>query len=197
MAQKFEDTKTALSTENVDKTMEATETDDRINEENSIKVQDDNSELMNRETIELDSNKMNGTINVKTIEQNDTNVLSTKSINSKLNPNHLQDKTRGFLRSEMKQSTERINEPDAASKINSEFYMDDEYTEHFLPRLVDTSDVIGEMVQVIFQTFWKYLCPLLAYKDIRMNNLAWIVCPSSILLIHIHNASTIIVNVNS
>lgn len=161
MAQKYEDTKTALPTENIDKSMEATETDGRFNGENSVKCQDENSELMNQETIELDSNKMNGTINVETVEKNDKNVLSTKSINSKLNPNHLQDKIRGFLRSETKQSNERINEPDAASKINSEFYMDDEYTEHFLPRLVDTSDVIGEMVQVIFHTFFGNLCPFI------------------------------------
>lgn len=138
MAQKFEDTKTALTNEFADKSKE---TNGLPNEEPDTKEQSEES--TNQETIDLDSNKAN---NVESFEQNDTNEVP-KSMSSKLTPSNLQDRIRNFLRSE-KHPSEKSSEPDAASKINSEFYLDDEYTDHFLPNRVDTCDVAGEMIQV-------------------------------------------------
>lgn len=74
---------------------------------------------------------------------------SPKSFQSKLTAANLQDKIKNFLRSEMKQPIDKSGESEAATKINSEFYLDDEYTDHFLPQQVDTCDVVGQIVQVI------------------------------------------------
>lgn len=140
MAQKFEDTKTALTNDIADKSKE---TNGLPNDETDTKEHVQNDESTNQETIGIDSNKTN---NVETLESNDKNEVS-KSVSSKLTPNNLQDRIRNFLRSE-KQPSEKSSEPDVASKINSEYYLDDEYTEHFIPQQVDTSDVAGEMIQV-------------------------------------------------
>lgn len=87
--------------------------------------------------------------NVENVEAIDSNG-SPKSFASKLTASHLQDKIKSFLRSETvtRQAADKSGESEAASKINSEFYLDDEYTEHFLPQQVDTGDVVGQMIQV-------------------------------------------------
>lgn len=140
MAQKFEDTKTALTNDITDKSKQI---NGLSGEGIDVKEQTQSEESTNHETIEADSNKSN---NVESFEQNDSNEVP-KSMVEKLTPSNLQDRIRNFLRSE-KHPSEKSSEPDAASKINSEFYLDDEYTDHFLPLQVDTSDVVGEMIQV-------------------------------------------------
>lgn len=154
MAQKFEDTKTAMSTENpIDKSTEPPETNSL--DENGLKDQVESAEEpLNQETNSSDANSTN-TGNVELFEQNE-NV--PKSLASKLNPSNLQDRIRNFLRSESKQSTEKSGEFDAAAKINSEYYLDDEYTDHFLPQQVETSDVVGDIIQVTwyFEFFFYF-----------------------------------------
>lgn len=142
MAQKFEDTKTAITNEIVEKIKETTGFG-LSNDESNAKEQTQSEEPANQETIEADSNKTN---DGESLESGDMNEVP-KSMGSKLTPGNLQDRIRNFLRSE-KNPSEKNGEPDAASKINSEYYLDDEYTDHFLPQQVDTSDVAGEMVQV-------------------------------------------------
>lgn len=90
----------------------------------------------------------NGSVsNMENVEACNTGG-SPKSFQSKLTAANLQDKIKNFLRSETKQSSDRSGESEASTKINSEFYLDDEYTDHFLPQQVDTGDVVGQIVQV-------------------------------------------------
>lgn len=88
----------------------------------------------------------NNTENVEAIDSHG----SPKSFASKLTASNLQDKIKSFLRSETmsRNAAEKSGESEAASKINSEFYLDDEYTEHFLPQQVDTGEVVGQIIQV-------------------------------------------------
>lgn len=104
------------------------------------------NELENQQKpISIDAN--GGVSNSENVETCNTGG-SPKSFQSKLTAANLQDKIKNFLRSETKQSVDRSGESEAATKINSEYYLDDEYTEHFLPQQVDTSDVVGQIVQV-------------------------------------------------
>lgn len=136
MAQKFEDTKTAMTNENADKSSEKNATS------NDSKKQTLNEEPMNQEIVTSDSDNANLPKNTESNEATDV----TKS--SKLSANNLQDRIKNFLRSDTKQQTDKNQEVDVSAKINSEYYLDDEYTEHFLPQQVDTTDVAGELIQV-------------------------------------------------
>lgn len=104
---------------------------------------------------------------------------SPKSFPSKLTAANLQDKIKNFLRSEMKQPLDKA-ESEAASKINSEFYLDDEYTDHFLPQQVDTGEVVGQIVQVGFlnaiHKSSMNMCQFLTYCTMRcVAGLKWII----------------------
>lgn len=141
MAQRFEDTKTVLtSVVNDDKSSNSQNSENSSNDE----------QLQTTDAENQDTSGCNGITNVdnvESIDQSDSND-TVKSFTSKLTAGNLQDKIKNFLRTEIKQPIEKLMESDAASKINSEYYLDDEYTEHYLPQQVDTSDVVGEMVQV-------------------------------------------------
>lgn len=130
-----------MAHESADKATEPTES-----KVTTINQEIDTEEQNNQETGEPESN--NCSKGVESNEEKDTNEVP-KSIASKLTPSNLQDRIKCFLRTEIKQPTEKNAETDAASKINSEYYLDDECTEHFLPQQVDTCDVVGEMIQVI------------------------------------------------
>lgn len=146
MAQKFEETKSAL-TFTAELTAKLTNSQNVNAHDGSLNdVRSQNHETENRES--LDSNVQNSAAdNAESSEQSDP-FDAAKSLANKFTSGNLQDKIKNFLRTEIKQPTEKNSEPDAASKINSEFYLDDEYTEHYLPQQVDTCDVVGEMVQV-------------------------------------------------
>lgn len=139
MAQKFEDTKTAMTNENGDKSSESNAMS------NDSKGQTLNEEPMNQEIVTSDSDNANLPKKTESNEQSEANDV-TKS--SKLSANNLQDRIKNFLRSDTKQQTDKNQEVDVSAKINSEYYLDDEYTEHFLPQQVDTTDVAGELIQV-------------------------------------------------
>lgn len=139
MAQKFEDTKTAMTNENGDKSSENNAMS------NDSKGQTLNEEPMNQEIVTSDSDNANLPKKTESNEQSEANDV-TKS--SKLSANNLQDRIKNFLRSDTKQQTDKNQEVDVSAKINSEYYLDDEYTEHFLPQQVDTTDVAGELIQV-------------------------------------------------
>lgn len=139
MAQKFEDTKTAMTNENGDKSSENNAMS------NDSKGQTLNEEPMNQEIVTSDSDNANLPKKTESNEQREANDV-TKS--SKLSANNLQDRIKNFLRSDTKQQTDKNQEVDVSAKINSEYYLDDEYTEHFLPQQVDTTDVAGELIQV-------------------------------------------------
>lgn len=141
MAQKFEDTKTVVtSVVNDDKSSNSKNSENTSNDEH----------LQSTDAEHQETSECNGIGNVDNAEtSNQSNSNDTvKSFTSKLTSGNLQDKIKNFLRTEIKQPIEKMMESDAASKINSEYYLDDEYTEHYLPQQVDTSDVVGEMVQV-------------------------------------------------
>lgn len=144
MAQKFEDTKTAMTNENGDKSSENNAMS------NDSKGQTLNEEPMNQEIVTSDSDNANLPKNTESNEQSGANDV-TKS--SKLSANNLQDRIKNFLRSDTKQQTDKNQEVDVSAKINSEYYLDDEYTEHFLPQQVDTTDVAGELIQVTIHFF--------------------------------------------
>lgn len=147
MAQKFEDTKAAMANENGDKSSEAHESKVSSNDVNGPKGHTQNEEPVNQEVIGSDSDNAKKPKNMETSEQSETCDV-TKS--SKLNASNLQDKIKNFLRTETKQATDKNHEVDVSAKINSEYYLDDEYTEHFLPQQVDTTEVAGELIQVLF-----------------------------------------------
>lgn len=109
----------------------------------------------------------NNTENVETFDPN----ASPKSFASKLTASNLQDKIKSFLRSETmsRNSSEKSGESEAASKINSEFYLDDEYTEHFLPQRVDTGEVVGQIIQVNCANSSKLLASLNLIVICAMN----------------------------
>lgn len=144
MAQKFEETKTALIFDGGEKSTKSKEFNSQDGSSNDERSQSNETE--NRETP--DSNKKAvATDNAELSDQSDS-FDAAKSFASKLTAGNLQDKIKNFLRTEIKQPEKSNSEPDAASKINSEYYLDDEYTEHYLPQQVDTSDVVGEIIQV-------------------------------------------------
>lgn len=145
MAQKFEETKTALTSESHEKSTNSQDINSHDGSSNDVRPQ--NNETENRESLDSNIQTSATESNGESSEQNDP-FDAAKSFANKLTSGNLQDKIKNFLRTEIKQPTEKSSEPDAASKINSEFYLDDEYTEHYLPQQVDTSDVVGEMVQV-------------------------------------------------
>lgn len=152
MAQKFEDTKTAMTNENADKSSEKNATS------NDSKKQTLNEEPMNQEIVTSDSDNANLPKNTESNEQSGANDV-TKS--SKLSANNLQDRIKNFLRSDTKQQTDKNQEVDVSAKINSEYYLDDEYTEHFLPQQVDTTDVAGELIQVTLHLHFFYSIKLM------------------------------------
>lgn len=108
------------------------------------------SEMENQQKpMSIDANGGGISNNTENVEAFDSHG-SPKSFASKLTASNLQDKIKSFLRSETmtRNSAEKSGESEAASKINSEFYLDDEYTEHFLPQQVDTGEVVGQIIQV-------------------------------------------------
>lgn len=149
MAQKCDDTKSAQT--NDGSGGEKKSNGDLPNGDVSAAAKDQSqqtSELENQQkSISIDAN--GGISNIENVETFDS-TESPKSFASKLTASNLQDKIKNFLRSETitRLATEKSGESEAASKINSEFYLDDEYTEHFLPQQVDTGDVVGQIIQV-------------------------------------------------
>lgn len=130
-----------MTNESTEGSKEQPESKAATNDEN------DTAANVSHESGGVDSNATNHIKNIESNDQNDSNGVS-KSMASKLTPSNLQDRIKNFLRTEIKQPSDKNVETDAASKINSEYYLDDEYTEHYLPQQVDTTDVAGEMVQV-------------------------------------------------
>lgn len=151
-AQKFEDTKTAMTNENTERATESPE-----NSASKDDALDKNLENMIQKTIGLNSNERNENEVPKRIRIK----LPENQVNdTQLTASNLQNKIKKILRSETKSTSEKSGESEAASKINSEYYLDDEYTDHYLPQQVDTADVVGEMVQVMKILFHK---PLTTY----------------------------------
>lgn len=136
LAQKFEDTKTAITGDG----------DKATDSQNGFNGQTPNEDV-NQEMPVPESSGAGSAENVQSSEQSNSSETS-KSLTSRLTASNLQDKIKNFLRAEIKNPADKNGEPDAASKINNEYYLDDEYTDHFLPQKVDTSDVAGELVQV-------------------------------------------------
>lgn len=151
MVQKNEDTRSAQASDDGEKKSSDLPNGDVLAAKEPLQT----SEMENQQQKPIDANG-GGVPNVGNVEVLDSNE-SPKSFASKLTATNLQDKIKNFLRSEMKQSAEKSIESEASSKINSEFYLDDEYTDHFLPQRVDTDDVVGQIVQVNFdgQTFFQ------------------------------------------
>lgn len=140
-AQKFEETKNSMTNECTDRPKEVPKSRITTNEESDTEAN------VNHESSGHDSNGTNCSKNIELSDQSDE---VPKSMASKLTAINLQDRIKNFLRAEIKQPNEKnAVETDVASKINSEYYLDDEYTEHYLPQQVDTADVVGEMVQVV------------------------------------------------
>lgn len=146
MAQKYEESKTTVASDVKSHDGGEKSTNAQTSDSSSNSEQTKSNEIENQETTER--NGIASTENNMDAEEQSDSSDGVKSFTSKLTAANLQDKIKNFLRSELKQPNEKSSEPDAASKINSEFYLDDEYTEHYLPQQIDTSDVIGEMVQV-------------------------------------------------
>lgn len=142
MAQKTEDPKPAASNEAGEKSTDLSNGDVPSGKEATPKTETENQEVPMPET-----NGPNVAEHTESLESN-TAIDATKSFASKITASNLQDKIKHFIRTEIKQPIEKLYESDAQAKINSEFYLDDEYTDHFLPTQVDTSDVVGEMIQV-------------------------------------------------
>lgn len=142
LAQKFEDTKTAIANNG-----------DKSTESHNGHTQ---NEDVNQETPVPESSGTGLAENVEPSVQSNSSETS-KSMTSRLTGSNLQDKIKNFLRTEIKNPADKTSEPDAASKINNEYYLDDEYTDHFMPLQVDTSDVAGELVQVKSQDFLQGL----------------------------------------
>lgn len=146
-AHKFEETKTVMVSESTERSTEMPE--NNVTKDDAL---EQNLENMLQKTIGLNSN----TSNVE-VERNENEV--PKRVRIKLPENHLsetqftasnlQNKIKKILRSESKSSSDKNTESEAASKINSEYYLDDEYTDHYLPQQVDTSNIAGQIVQVI------------------------------------------------
>lgn len=144
IAQKCEDTKPAQKNDGGEKKSNSDLPNGDVSAAAKEPLQTNETEHQQK-SISIDAN--GGVSNIENVEALDSNG-SPKSFASKLTATNLQDKIKNFLRSESRQPTEKSNESEAASKINSEFYLDDEYTEHFRPQQVDTGDVVGQIVQV-------------------------------------------------
>lgn len=139
LARKFEETKTVLSNE----------------------LNNDSTEISAKHSKEAEDNKNNvifaeeSTSSKESIDnQNSGNEQSGSSESKKhkhskhQSQTHLEDKIKSFLRSKSHSKSSTSDTTSIESKVNDEFYLDDEYTDHFLPIEVDTSDVTGEIVQV-------------------------------------------------
>lgn len=145
-ARKCEDNKTTVTNENGDKSSTSSSSND-AQESSAANVHSD--EPVNQEVVtESDANSSSLTKNIAAFEQSEQLQEVTKTI--KLTANNLQDRIKNFLRTEIKQPTDKNQEVDVSAKINSEYYLDDEYTDHFLPQQVDTSEVAGQLIQVRF-----------------------------------------------
>lgn len=142
MAQKLEDTKNTITSEIGEKLAELQShlASSKATKSETAKTE----ESVSQGNTSAENSKED---NVETGEQSDSDA--SRPLLSKLAPGNLQDKIKDFLRSEIKNSGDNSGVSEAAAKINSEHYLDDEYTEHFLPQQVDTEAVVGEMVQVM------------------------------------------------
>lgn len=139
LARKFEETKTVLSNE----------------------LNNDSTEISAKHTKEAEDNKNNvifaeeSTSSKESIDNQNSGNEQTGSSESKKHKyskqqsqTHLEGKIKSFLRSKSHSKSSTSDTTAIESKVNDEFYLDDEYTDHFLPIEVDTSDVTGEIVQV-------------------------------------------------
>lgn len=158
LAQKFEETKNAITNDSVEKMTENIESgnaEESISQDDKKSVDEANIKIKSiPNAIECTSNErdLNG-ISKKSTGEEQTKYSDSKQVN-------LEDRIKSFLKSKGQNKTvngdaheqslndSKSNSVDAAAKRNDEFYLDDEYTDHFYPTEVDTSEVVGEIVQV-------------------------------------------------
>lgn len=145
LAQKFEETKHAITNE-LEKRSESP-SEDRIKNENE-KVSEHKDLNKNVEAIPL--------IKVTNDDNQNATIGLGEKDKSKAN---IEERIKNFLKA--KTATKSTEDGGSGSTTSSNTgdgtYQDDEYTEHFLPSKVDTDDVAGIIMQVLhFVNFQFY-----------------------------------------
>lgn len=149
LARKFEETKTVLSNELNDDTTETSAKHTKDAEDNKI-ISGSNNNVAEENNSTID-NQYSGNEQIASSEPRKHKHSKQQS------QTHLEDKIKNFLRSKSHSKSSTSDATSIESKVNDEFYMDDEYTDHFLPIEVDTSDVTGEIVQVKANSCFDYI----------------------------------------
>lgn len=134
LAQKFEETKTALTSECFEKRSASPSKTERFNE--------------NKDSKNFDSNKNVEIVIDKCSSNDDNRNAVTESDDSEKSKANLEERIKNFLRTKTVNKSAEDGSNGSTACANEDVYVDDEYTEHFLPTQVDTDDVSGVIVQV-------------------------------------------------
>lgn len=160
LEKKFEETKNAITNDSIDKSVE--------NIENPPPEVDDESQ----ETVSYDK-KCIDDANAKTKSISDAaesnssdrnlNGLSKKNEGDKMgiteNESVSLDRVKNYLRTKARKSLTNDSQEQTTKdgrNGSTEFYLDDEYSDHFHPTEVDTSDIVGEIIQVNNFIFFEF-----------------------------------------
>lgn len=142
LAQKFEETKNAITSECFNKRSNSPD-----KSEKTKAFKDEIKDLLGSSSASGSGSRSETSDKNVEIVENDGNRKDSVEFEFSKTKANLEEKIKSFLRTKTSKSSEDGGSS-ASTSANDDNYMDDEYTEHFLPSLVDTDDVSGEIVQV-------------------------------------------------